>query len=189
MRCATLLLAALLAGCAGTRESGVVSLSAIDPMGRNPGSFNFALLDEESGKVVWSGVPAESSTVRNTVKGGAYRLLLVGSTGAVSMEVDVDGDESVTARLTTGGAARGEARAGGKPFAAEVWMPIPGRGTEKTSALSYITRADADGHFQIDRLPPGKWSLVVGTTAAGYRQVDVEIVEGKVAQLGIVDVR
>ncbi|MCC6738969.1 MAG: hypothetical protein IT452_07970 [Planctomycetia bacterium] len=189
MRCATFLLAVLLAGCAGTREPGVVTLSAIDSMGRNPRSFNFALLDRETGQVVWSGIPAESSTVRNTVKGGEYRLLCVGSTGAVSMEVDVDGDESVTARLSTGGAARGEARAGGKPFAAEVWMPIPGRGTDRTSALSYITRADADGHFQIDRLPPGKWTLVVGTNAEGFKQVDVEIFEGKVAQLGYVDVR
>ena len=62
MRCATVLLAGLLAGCAGTREPGVVTLSAIDSMGRNPRSFNFALLDRETGQVVWS-APSISTVV------------------------------------------------------------------------------------------------------------------------------
>ncbi len=189
MRILKLLSVLALAGCAGSQNAGVVSLTAVDPMGRNPGSFNFAVLDESSGKVVWSGVPAEGSTVTNTVKGGDYRLLVISSSGVASIPLEVDGDERVTARLSTGGAARGEARLAGKPFAAQVWMPIPGKGTEKSSALSYITRANADGHFQIDRLPPGKWTLVVGTAADGYREVEVTIEEGKVAQLGYIDVR
>ncbi|MEK7466726.1 MAG: hypothetical protein AAB074_04855 [Planctomycetota bacterium] len=186
-----LLLMSLLAvtGCAGSRDPGIVTLSALDSMGRSPSSFNFAIFDEGTGKVAWSGVPAQSSTVSGTVKGGSYRLLVVSSSGAASMELDVDGDERVTARLSTGGAARGEARKDMKPFSAEVWMPIPGKGTEKSSALSYITRANADGHFQIDRLPPGKWTLVVGTAAEGFKEVEVEIEEGKVAQVGYVDVR
>lgn len=189
MRIPSLLLSLALAGCAGSRDAGLVSLSAIDPMGRNPGSFNFAVIDEATGKVVWSGVPAQGATVTNTVKGGDYRLLVVASSGVANLPLEVDGDERVTARLSTGGAARGEARLGGKPFAASVWMPIPGKGTEKSSALSYITRANAEGHFQIDRLPPGRWTLVVGTATDGFREVEVTIEEGKVAQLGYVDVR
>jgi hypothetical protein len=188
MRNLQLLFVLALAGCAGTRDAGTVTISAIDPMGRNPSSFNFAIFDESTGKVAWSGVPAQSATVSGTVQGGEYRLLVISSSGVASIELDVDGDERVTARLSTGGAARGEARKDLKPVSAEVWMPIPGKGSDKSAALSYITRANADGHFQIDRLPPGKWTLVVGTTAVGFKEIEVKIEEGKVAQIGYVDI-
>ncbi|KAF0242944.1 MAG: hypothetical protein FD180_3644 [Planctomycetota bacterium] len=187
MRNLLLLSVLVVTGCAGSRDPGVVTLSALDQMGRNPGSFNFAIFEEGTNKVAWSGVPAQGATVSGNVKGGEYRLLVISSAGVASMEIDVDGDERVTARLTTGGAARGEARKNGKPFSAEIWMPIPGKGTEKSSALSYITRANADGKFQIDRLPPGKWVLVVGTSTEGFKEVTVKIDEGKVSQIGYVD--
>ncbi|MCE9581970.1 MAG: carboxypeptidase-like regulatory domain-containing protein [Planctomycetes bacterium] len=176
------------AGCAGTRDAGVVTLSAVDAYGRNASSFNFAVVEEASGKVVWSGVPAEGSTVRNQVKGGSYRLLVIGDSGATVTDLDVDGDRTVSARLSSGGAVRGEARNSGKPFSAEVWMPIPGKGTEKSSALSRIIRATVDGRFQIDRLPPGTWVLVVGSASAGYKEITVEVKDGKVTDAGYIEI-
>lgn len=181
-----LLLPLLLAGCSGG-AGGVVTLSAVDREGRNPGSFNFAVVNGD-GKVVWSGVPAESLTVRNSVKGGSYRVLVVSASGAAVEDLDVSGDETLTVHLQGGGAVRGEVRKGGAPIAAQVFMPIPGKGADPTAALSRIVRSNADGRFQIDRLPPGTWTLVVGTSAAGYKEFQVTVEEGKVAEAGYVEI-
>jgi len=177
-----------LTGCAGSGAAGVMTLTAIDREGRNPGNFNFAVVDDSTGKVAWSGVPAEGSTVRGQVKGGSYRIIIVASSGAACVDTDVDGDESVTVHIGSGGAVRGEARKGGQPFAAAVFMPIPGKKPMLTNALSYIVHANADGRFQIDRLPPGKWILAVGSDASGYKEVEVEVKEGKPAEIGYVEV-
>ncbi len=176
-------------GCAGGSSAGVASLSVVDPLGRSQASFNYVFLDA-NGKVAWSGVPSQGTTVGNPMKGGVYDLLVIGGNGAARMTVEVDGDSRFLARLGSGGAVRGEARAAQKPLSgAQIWMPIPGRGSDPLDRFSNVVRADADGRFQIDRLPPGKWTLVIGSREEGFREVTATVVDGKVAELGIVEVR
>jgi len=177
------------AGCSTTRANGVVSLSAVDAAGRGSSAYSFAFVDPGTGKVVWSGVPAESSTVSNSMRGGSFRLLVLSGSGAAVMDVDVDGDTAVSARITAGGALRGEARVDGQPVTAQVWMPIPGKDSNPLNRLSHVVRAGPDGRFLIDRLPPGRWTIFVGTQAAGYKAVEVEITEGKVNDAGIIQIR
>jgi hypothetical protein len=187
LACAALA-AASAAGCSSGGEAGEVTLSVLDPLGRAPGSYNFAFVEPETDQAVWWGTPAQSAVVKQQIHGGRFLLLVVGANGACAEDVRVDGDTSLTARLKNGGAVRGEARKNGQPLAANVFMAVPGKGPDR-KPLSYVARASADGRFQLDRLPPGTWTIHVGTAEAGWAEVEARVSEGKVTELGYVEVK
>lgn len=174
------------AGCSSVREAGVLTVSVTEIDGKPASNSNFAVM-HPNGKVAWSEVPASGATVSGALHGGDFTILVLTAKGAAAQEFTMDGDTKITVKAGQGGSVRGEARANAKPIAARVWMPIPGKTDSPLDRLSHVVRSNADGRFQIDRLPPGKWTLYIGNEGTGYKPVVVKIKEKETTDIGIVE--
>jgi hypothetical protein len=182
---AALVLPILAAGCSGAGKTGLLSVGATDPDGRGAGNFAFAAVASD-GKVAWAEVPAIGRPTRE-MPGGRYSIVVISSRGAGTDAFKVNGHTDVTVKLGVGATLRGETRHDQKPIRARIFMPIPGRGPDDI-ALSHEVRAADNGMFTMSRLPPGKWSLWMGTREAGYKLVEVDLKDGKTTELGIIEI-